>query len=265
MLMFTLAISCLTNPSLPWFMHLTSGFLCNVALYSIRLYFHHQTHTEVGVVSSSTRLFITSGAISPLWPEFTFQCHIFCLFILFMGFSKQEWRSGLPFPSPVNHGLSELSTMTHPSWVTLHSMAHNFVELNKVVIHVIGVVSFLWSGKSIEVFVSEISRFKPGLNHQQENVQFSHSVMSDSLRPHGLEHARLPCPSPTPGACSNSCPSSQWCHQTISSSVVPFSSCPQSLSASGSFPMSQLFTWGGQSIGVSASALVLSMSIQDFL
>ena len=81
-----------------------------------------------------------------------------------------------------------------------------------------------------------------------ENYQFSHSVVSNSLRPHGLPHARLPCPSPTPGACSNSCPLSRWCHPTISSSVVPFSSCLQSFPASGSFPVSQFFASGGQSI-----------------
>ena len=96
------------------------------------------------------------------------------------------------------------------------------------------------------------------------SVQFSCSVMSNSLPPHGLQHARLPCPSPTPGACSNSCPSSWWCRLTTSSSVVPFSSCLQSLPASGSFPMSQLFPSGGQSIGVSASASVLPMNIQDW-
>ena len=80
--------------------------------------------------------------------------------------------------------------------------------------------------------------------------QFSHSVQFDSLQPHGLKHTSLPCPSPTPGAYPNSCPSSRWCHPAISSSVVPFSSCPQSLPASGSFPMSQLFPWDGQSIRV---------------
>ena len=94
--------------------------------------------------------------------------------------------------------------------------------------------------------------------------QFSHSVVSDSLQPHGLQHIRLPCPSPTPGACSNSCPSSWWCHPTISSSVIPFSSCLQSFPASGSFPMSQLLTSGGQSIGVSASTSVLPMNIQHW-
>ena len=84
------------------------------------------------------------------------------------------------------------------------------------------------------------------------------------LEPHGLQHARLPCPSPTPRACVWACPSSWWCHQTISSSVVPFSSCLQSFPASGSFQMSQFFASGGQSIGVSASASVLPMNIQDW-
>ena len=96
------------------------------------------------------------------------------------------------------------------------------------------------------------------------SVQFSRSVMSYSLRPHESQLARPPCPSPTHGVYSNSCPSSQWCHPAISSSVVPFSSCPQSLPASGSFPMSQLFTSDGESIGVSASASVLPMNIQDW-
>ena len=94
--------------------------------------------------------------------------------------------------------------------------------------------------------------------------QFCHSVVSNSLRPHESQHARPPCPSPTPRVHPNSCPLSQWCHPAISSCVVPFSYCPQSLPASGSFPMSQLFTWGGQSIGVSASASVLPMNTQDW-
>ena len=91
-----------------------------------------------------------------------------------------------------------------------------------------------------------------------------HPVVSSSLQPHELQHIRLPCPSPTPGACSNLCPSGQWCHPTISSSVIPFSSCLQSFPASGSFQVSQFFTSGGQSIGVSASASVLPMNIQDW-
>ena len=94
------------------------------------------------------------------------------------------------------------------------------------------------------------------------SVQFSCLVVSDSLQPHELQHAMSPCPSPTPGVLSDSRPSSQWCHPAISSSVVPFSSCPQSLPASESFPMSQLFTWGGQSTGVSALASFLPKKFQ---
>ena len=97
------------------------------------------------------------------------------------------------------------------------------------------------------------------------SVQFSCSVMSDSLQAHELQHARPPCPSPTPRVHPNSCPLSQWWHPAISSSVVPFSSCPQSLPASRSFPVSQPFTWGGQRIGVSALASVLPMNTQDWL
>ena len=96
------------------------------------------------------------------------------------------------------------------------------------------------------------------------SAQFSLSIMSNSLQPHGRKHAWLPCPPPTPGACSNSCPSSWWCHPTISSSVIPFSSCFQSFPTSGSLPMSQFFASGGQSIGVSGSTSMLPMNIQDW-
>ena len=98
----------------------------------------------------------------------------------------------------------------------------------------------------------------------QSVSQFSHSVTSDSLWPHGLQHARPPCPSPTPGVHPKPCPLCQWCHPTISSSVVPFSSCLQSFPASGSFQISQFFTSGGQSIGVSASTSILPMNVQDW-
>ena len=106
----------------------------------------------------------------------------------------------------------------------------------------------------------------PSPNHwttKCSSVQFSSSVVSKSLRPHESQHARSPCPSPTPRVYSNSCPLSRWCHPAISSSVAPFS-CPQSLPALGSFPMSQLFAWGGQSIGVSALASLLLMNTQDW-
>ena len=106
----------------------------------------------------------------------------------------------------------------------------------------------------------------PWLLHRMyiSSVQFSRSVMSDSLWSHELQHARPPCPSPTPGVHSDSHPSSQWCHPAISSSVVPFSSCPQSLPASESFPMSQFFAWGGQSTGVSALTSFLPKKSQGW-
>ena len=102
------------------------------------------------------------------------------------------------------------------------------------------------------------------LNITNYSVQFSRLVVSDSLRPHELQHARPPCPSPTLRVHSNSHPSSWWCHPAISSSVIPFSSCPRFLPASESFPRSQLFTWGGQSIGVSALASFLPKNTQDW-
>jgi len=132
----------------------------------------------------------------------------------------------------------------------------------------------LW--KTAQSFLRESSnstpRYIPGKNkytnfkrythpNVHQSIQFSCSVLSNSLLPHGLQHARLSCPSPTPGACSNSRPLSCWCHPTISSSTIPFSSCLQSVTSSGSFQMSQLFTSGGQSIGVSASTSVLPMNI----
>ena len=102
------------------------------------------------------------------------------------------------------------------------------------------------------------------LRKSPSSVQFNRSVVSDSLQPHGLQHARPPCPSPTPGVHPNPCPSSRWCHPTISSSVIPFSASPQSFPASGSFQMRQLFASGGRSIGVSASTSVLWMNTQDW-
>ena len=110
----------------------------------------------------------------------------------------------------------------------------------------------------VSVLLSFVSSFF------SSSVQFSHSVVSDSLWPHELQHARPPCPSPTPRAYPNSCSLSQWCHPTILSSVVPFSSCLQSFPTSGSFQLSQLFISGGQNIGASASTSVLPMNSQDW-
>ena len=125
----------------------------------------------------------------------------------------------------------------------------------------------VWGKKSKMLEISQIlrgSHYSVSSISLFSSVQFSHSVVSDSLRSHELQHARPPCLPPSPGVHSNSCPSSQWCHPAISYSVVPFSSCLQSLPATESFPMSQLFAWGGQSIGVSALASFLSKNTQDW-
>ena len=122
----------------------------------------------------------------------------------------------------------------------------------------------VWQQLLQAFFKHKKSLFISRVIKSRRSVQFSCSVVSDSLRPHGPQHARPPCPSPTPGVYSNSCPLSWWCYPAISSSVIPFSSCPQSLPASESFPMSQLFAWGGQSTGVSALASVFPMNIQDW-
>ena len=134
----------------------------------------------------------------------------------------------------------------------------DYEKLEKSLLELCNTLQVIWPKPLI------LKKMRPRDFSQACIGQFSHSIVSDSLRPRGLQHTRLSCLSPTPGACSNSCPSSRWCHSTISSSVVPFSSCLQSLPASGSFQMSQFFASGGQSIGVSASASVLSKNIQDW-
>ena len=152
MLVVTPAISCLTTSNLPWFMDLPFQFLCSIVLCSIRLYFHYQSYPQLGVVLALA-LFLVSGVISSLfsssilgtyWPEeFIFQCHIFLPFHTVYEVLKQDYWSVLPFPSPVNQVLPELSTMTYPSWVALHGMDQSFIELDKAVVHVISLVSFL--------------------------------------------------------------------------------------------------------------------------
>ena len=120
-----------------------------------------------------------------------------------------------------------------------------------------------WVTKTLSWILPGPSR-KANYGGKDRSVQFSCSVVSDSLWPHELQHSRPPCPSPIPGAYPNSCPLIQWCHPTISSSVVPFSSCLQSFPDSGSFQMSQIFTSGSQSIGVSPSTSVLPINTQDW-
>ena len=155
MLMFTLAISCLTTSNLPWFMDPT--FQVPMQYFSLQ----HRTFLPSPVTSTAGCCFCFSTISSFFLELFLYWSPIaywalidlgsssssvlsFCLFILFMGFSRQECWSGLPFPSPVDHVLSELSTMTHPSWAALHGMAHSFIELDEAVIHMIRLVSFLW-------------------------------------------------------------------------------------------------------------------------
>ena len=154
MSMFTLAISCFTTYSLPWFMDLT--FQVPMQCCSLQ---HHTLLPPPD--ASTTGCCFCFGSISSFFPELflcspvaywaptnlessSFSVLSFCLFILFMGFSRQACLIGFPFPSPVNHILSELSTMTHPSWVALHSMAHSFIKIHKAMIHVMSLVSFLW-------------------------------------------------------------------------------------------------------------------------
>ena len=119
-----------------------------------------------------------------------------------------------------------------------------------------------WTEKPGRLSVHRVTRVRHDL--ALSSVQFSHSVVCDSLWRHGQQHTRLPCPSPTPGACSNSCPTSQWCHSTISCSVIPFVYCIQSFQALASLPLSQSFASGVQRIGVSVSASVVPMNIQDW-
>ena len=145
--------------------------------------------------------------------------------------------------------LSEFHSFSRINIIILYvysfSTVHSFIDGYLYYFYILGIVNLLqWT---------------------LATVQFNRSVVSDSLRPHGLQHTGPPCSSPIPGACSNSCPWSWWCPPTISSSVISFSSCLQSWPASGSFPMSQFFTSGGQRIGVSASASVLPMNIHDWI
>ena len=146
------------------------------------------------------------------------------------------------------------------SFIATHKMQwqRNAINNRKKCIGYLGIKTNMYSQQKIK-YRTTLKSTTPF-----NSVQFSCSVVSDSLWPRKRQHARTPCPSPVPRVHPNSCPLSQWCHPTLSSSVILFSSCPQSLPASGSFPMSQLFESGGQSIGVSASTSVLPMNMQDW-
>ena len=150
----------------------------------------------------------------------------------------------------------------------LYGNANTEIVLRYWLLSLLQYISFLGDPKSmlnkIERIGNKMFKGLKLLSYEFSSVQFIRSVVPDYLRPHGLQHVRPPCLSPTPGVYPNSCALSQWCHPTISSSVISFSSCPQSFPASGSFQMSQLFASGGQSIGVSASTSVLPMNTQDW-
>ena len=189
--------------------------------------------------SRTKLLYSAGGLVTKPCPTLETPWTAACQAPLAMGFCRQEHWSGLPFLSPGN--------LTNPE-----------IEPGFPALQADSLPTELQGKPRYNVIQCYI------YNLIQCSVQFSRSVQSDSLWSHESQHARPPCPSPTPRVHSNPCPSSRWCHPAISSSVVPFSSCPQSLPASGSFPMSQLFTWGDQSIGVSASASVLPMNTHDW-
>ena len=199
-----------------------------------------------------------------------------------MGFSMQKYWSELPWPPPGNlpdPRIKPVSLMSPISRQVLYHCGHlgsPNVPLTFLFVSILllsystehlkrqsqcqTTEEFLFLGFCLICTLTNVL----GIQQPVQSVQFSPSVVSDSLWPHESQYTRPPCPSPTPGVYSNSCPLSRWCHPAISSSVIPFSSCPQSLPASGSFSMSQLFAWGGQSTGVSALASVLPMNTQDW-
>ena len=157
---------------------------------------------------------------------------------------------------------SSTSSRYHHAHSALVSLCFLAVPRIPQILNMFPLLSFELTFSESGMLLSRISAWLA--SSSTSSVQFSHSVVSDSLRPHEPQHARTPCPSPTPGVHPNPCPLSRWYHPTISSSVIPFSSCPQSFPASGTFPMSQIFTSGSQNIGVSASASVLPMNTQDW-
>ena len=188
-----------------------------------------------------------------------------------MGFSRCEYWNGLPFPSPrylPNPGIEPASpALQADSLLLSHQGSPHPCPKQVTVVYTHWSLDWeaLWppSASTFRRMRASIKAFC-SVWFQNESVQFICSVVSDSLQPYGLQHARLPCPSPTARDCSNSWPSNQWYNPAISFSIIPFSSFPQSFPASRCFPMSQFFASGGQDIGVSAWASVLPMNIQDW-
>ena len=185
-----------------------------------------------------------------------------------IGSGLKVWCCSIPgiIATLLTTGNRETSCHMTSKWPSFRSFPEDLLCRTVWVIAKTKPKSIIWKYYFSERWSQEINQQVRKCNREggTKPIQFSCLIMSSSLRPHGLQHARLPCPSPTPRVYWNTCPSSRWCHPTISSSVVPFSSLLQSFPASGSFQMSQFFTSGGQSIGVSASASVLPMNIQDW-
>ena len=186
---------------------------------------------------------------------------LYCLLILFIWFTyKMNWLS-----VPASTLTYMIQNIIHVLSITILDMKNEKIMLKRnshftdIIIHSL-IKKKQWMTALWEPSLTDSTMYDLCFS----SVQFSCSVVSDSLRPHELQHAWPPSPSPTPGVDPNPCPSSRWCHPTISSSVVPFSSWPQSFSASGSFQMNQLFTSGGQSTGISVSTSVLPMNTQDW-
>ena len=172
--------------------------------------------------------------------------YLLCFYCLVTKLCPTLFSMDYGLPDTSVHGISQARIL---EWSAISFSRGSFWPRDWTNIFCIGrQILYHWATREVQYLLS---------------VQFSHSVISDSLPPHEPQHTRPPGPSPTPRVHPNPCPLSWWCHPTISSSVIPFSSCPQSFPASGSFPMSQLFTSGGQSIGVSASTSVLPMNTLD--
>ena len=214
------------------------------------------------------------------WSGLLFACSGYIFLTQWSNFHLLHWQMD---SLPLSHqGSSVISWLLAKSTATVHitrTMKYSSL-LSQTASHdnhsfLTCPLSWNWQSYCLCICWDSMNLLSPSLSTDLSNaslyilkvicsVKFSCSVVSNSLQPHGLQHTRLPCPSPTPGACSTPCPLSRWCHPIISSSVIPFSSCPQPFPESGSFPMCQFLASGGQSIGVSASAPVLPMNIQDW-
>ena len=179
------------------------------------------------------------------------------------GYPRDQYPFHLEHPSHLSPHSTPLTSNWGLVWVPWVIQLMSIGYLFFILWHMLTCCSLNTSHRLLSLLAISISQFLMSVSRLSA-VQFSRSVMYDSLQPHKSQHARPPCHSPTPGLYSNSCPLSWWCHPAISSSVVPFCSCLQSLPASGSFPMGQFFSSGGRSIGASASTSVLPMNTQDW-